>query len=704
MVGADQNLLKAEQLLEEASKAEVKNTEEALKIANQAKEIAVEFNLENVIAKCDMRKGRCHWISGNFDLAIKDLSESLELATKLEDHETQAEALIGLGNVYITMELIDQAIVNYNAALEVVEDKALDDQKTKIYNNLGTLHEDLRNFEKALEYYQKSYDMAKKTQDDYGEAIAHLNIGNVYLKSNHLKEAYENIKTAHSHAKKNQQHLFLAHCYYALGQYYQTKNDYKQSIIELKQGILSAEESNDFYILIRIHLELANAFDNIKKVDEAKKYFEKAFTFAKQMNSKEFMPKVHEQLANFYERNHFKEEAFLHYKAYHDSNKIVQENRRIERIKTIEFQTKLESAVKESNTYRKLTSELRKNYKQMKVLSEIGRSLTATNQIEEIYDQLYENINKLMNANVLLVGFFNEETSSIDFNLKIENNVKYDKFSLSLNNENSLAVYSFSKKRSLKIDNVKKEYQHYIKEVSTSSGGMMLSAMYAPLVVENKAIGVLSIQAKNKATYNETHQVLFETLASYLAIALNNALHSKELARLNQKFKSLSEKDGLTGIPNRRIFDQQYKIMWNNASIKQIPLSMIFVDVDDFKDFNDYYGHLVGDEVIRKVAQFLQDFKDDDMFLARYGGDEFVILCHLDEKEVIKFSDKLKRQFEDNVDVKNINDSLSISMGIGTIIPDKEDSGNKFLNFVDTQLYESKSEGKDKVTFKNYKE
>ena len=704
MVGADQNLLKAEQLLEEASKAEVKNTEEALKIANQAKEIAVEFNLENVIAKCDMRKGRCHWISGNFDLAIKDLSESLELATKLEDHETQAEALIGLGNVYITMELIDQAIVNYNAALEVVEDKALDDQKTKIYNNLGTLHEDLRNFEKALEYYQKSYDMAKKTQDDYGEAIAHLNIGNVYLKSNHLKEAYENIKTAHSHAKKNQQHLFLAHCYYALGQYYQTKNDYKQSIIELKQGILSAEESNDFYILIRIHLELANAFDNIKKVDEAKKYFEKAFTFAKQMNSKEFMPKVHEQLANFYERNHFKEEAFLHYKAYHDSNKIVQENRRIERIRTIEFQTKLESAVKESNTYRKLTSELRKNYKQMKVLSEIGRSLTATNQIEEIYDQLYENINKLMNANVLLVGFFNEETSSIDFNLKIENNVKYDKFSLSLNNENSLAVYSFSKKRSLKIDNVKKEYQHYIKEVSTSSGGMMLSAMYAPLVVENKAIGVLSIQAKNKATYNETHQVLFETLASYLAIALNNALHSKELARLNQKFKSLSEKDGLTGIPNRRIFDQQYKIMWNNASIKQIPLSMIFVDVDDFKDFNDYYGHLVGDEVIRKVAQFLQDFKDDDMFLARYGGDEFVILCHLDEKEVIKFSDKLKRQFEDNVDVKNINDSLSISMGIGTIIPDKEDSGNKFLNFVDTQLYESKSEGKDKVTFKNYKE
>ncbi len=702
MVDVDQNLLKAEELLEAATKAEGKNTEEALKIANQAKEIAIKFNLENVIARSNMRKGRCHWISGNFDLAIKDLSEALELSTKLEDHETKAESLIGLGNVYITMELPDQAIVNYNSALEIVEEKSLDDQKTKIYNNLGTLHEDLKNFEKALEYYQKSYDMARKNQDAYGEAIAHLNMGNVYLKSERLGKAFENIKIAHKHAKENQQHLFLAHCYYALGQYYQVTKDYEQSITELKQGILSAEESNDFYILIRIYLELANAFDNVKKVNEAKKYFEKAFTFAKQMNSKEFMPKVHEQLAKFYERNNFKEEAFIHYKAYHESNTVVQENRRIERIKNIEFQTKLESAVQESNTYRQLTSELRKNYKQMKVLSEIGRSLTATNQIEEIYDQLYENINKLMVADVLLVGFYNEQSNAIDFNLKIENNKKYDKFSLSLENDSSLSVYSFLKKRSLKIDNMNKEYKHYIKEVKTSSGGMMFSAMYAPLIVENKAIGVLSIQAKNKATYNETHKVLFETLASYLAIALNNALHSKELARLNKKFKALSEKDGLTGIPNRRVFDQQYKIMWNNASIKQIPLSMIFIDIDDYKEFNDYYGHLVGDEVIRKVATFLDDFKEDDMFLARYGGDEFVIICHKNKQEVESFAEILKNQFKEKVNIKNNDDSLSISLGIGTIIPKESDDGNKFLNFVDAQLYKSKSKGKDHVTSKNY--
>ncbi len=703
MNDVNEPLQSAKDLLKKASITEGKSTEDALKIASEALLLGEKFDFNDIKAESNMRIGRCFWISGDFTQATNHLSQALKLSTKFELHETKAESLIGLGNVYITMELIDQAINYYNTALNIIEEKGLNKQKSKIYNNLGTLHEDLKNFESALEYYQKSYGKAKNNDDEYGQAIAHLNMGNVHLKLDQLAKAYEHITTAFNHAYKHQENLFLAHCYYAFGQYYRKKKIYMRSIGQLKKGIKTAEKSKDFYILVRIYIELANAFDNVKKVKSAKEHFEQAFTLAKKMNSKEFMPKIHEELAQFYDRNLFKDEAYIHYKAYFDSSKIVLENRRKERIKNIEFQTKLKDSVQETKTYRLLSTELRKNYIQMKVLSDIGRGMTATNNINEIFNQVYDNVNKLMNADALLLGFHNEADKSLDFNLNIENNVRLDKFSLDLKNEHSLSVHSFLKQRSIKIDNIKKDYKHYIKNISTTRGELMHSSMYAPLIVEGNAIGVVSIQAKQKATYNDMHKVLFETLASYLAIAVNNALHSKELAKLNKKLKNLSERDGLTGVPNRRVFDELYASIWKNEKSPNDILSVLFIDIDNFKDYNDNYGHLVGDEVIIKVAKCLEQNVGDEQFLARYGGDEFVVLLPgLNKQEATEVAKQLKAKITNMNKNQNINASLTISMGIGTVCLNDVTEPLDFLEFVDAQLYESKKRGKNKLTAKDF--
>ena len=692
-----------ETLLENATEAERRNTEEALKIANEALNISKKHGLDEQVARSQMRIGRCHWISGDFDAAITYLNHALEGAMKLEDHETKAEALIGLGNVYITMELTDQAIQNYHTALSLVREKGLADQETKILNNLGTLHEDLHNYHTALEYYRDTYKKAQEISSEYGMAIAHLNMGNVYLELGELTQALKNIKRAYQHGKANNQTLLLAHSYYSFGQYYQKTEAYHESIRHLKHGIKNAEESKDFYILVRIYIELANAFDKIADVKAAQAHFEKAYTFAKRMNSAEFMPRVHEQLALFYERNKMRDDAYKHYKAYFDSSKIVQENRRKERIKNIEFQTKLKDAIQETRTYRSLSDELQKNFNQLQVLSKIGRSMTATHDIKTIFEQLYDNINELMRADTLMVGFHDEVKRTLDFDLFIEKNAQQETFSLSLDNKKSLSVYSLRNRKTLKFDDVEKEHKTFVEAVATSRGSMMLSAMYAPLIVEGETIGVLSIQARKRNTYTAMHKVLLETLASYLAIAIKNARRSKELAQLNKQLKALSELDGLTGIPNRRMFDETYGPLLSETQARNKPFSLLFIDIDDLKEFNDSYGHLHGDEVIIEVAHYLQENKEESFFVARYGGDEFVMLLPGVDLDAAKaYAQKLTDSLMEIKERKGFEDMVTVSIGLGTVEPDDTVSPEDLLAFVDERLYESKDRGKNRITAKRY--
>ena len=110
-------------------------------------------------------------------------------------------------------------------------------------------------------------------------------------------------------------------------------------------------------------------------------------------------------------------------------------------------------------------------------------------------------------------------------------------------------------------------------------------------------------------------------------LRLRSETQSEELAKANTELRKLSSRDGLTGLPNRRYFDSQYQAEWERAAKNSWGLSVVMLDVDHFKTFNDRYGHGYGDEVLQRVANLLGDvLRSKDDFIARYGGDEFVIV------------------------------------------------------------------------------
>ncbi|MDD3067899.1 MAG: diguanylate cyclase [Acholeplasmataceae bacterium] len=699
------NLDYVESLLEKALDAEQKNTDEALKLATEALELSKKYTFKKQEARSDVRIGRCHWINGNYNEAIEFLTEGLAITDNINESYTKSDALIGLGNVYVTIGLLDQAITHYNNALSIAESHGYGELESKIYNNIGTLHEDLKNYPLALDYYQKSLAKTVEMDDGYGTVIANINIGNVYLSLNDLEKSEKYILESVTYGNNNQKTLLLAHCYYSLGRLYKEKKDFKESIKYLRLGIDKANESKDLYILFRIYIEHSLVCGLVENYKNAENYLLKAFELSKQIGMDELMPRIHESMAKFYEKNNQSDLAYKHFQAYFQASKVVEENRRIERIKSVEYQSKLTASLEETRIYRQLSNELRRSYQQMHILSNIGQAMTSTHELSDIFEQLYENVNLLMNAESLGVGLYVPEANALRFDLFIEKGQALDPFDLSLDNKKSWSVFSFVNRQTIKINDIEKEYQKYIEGFAATRGHLNYSAMYAPLMVEGEVIGVFSIQAKEKNAYSDNDKDLIQTLASYLAIAIKNIMKTEELAKLNNKLKILSEKDGLTGVANRRLYDEMIPKLWNQAIDANEPLSMMIVDIDNFKDFNDHYGHMTGDEVIKKVASLLLDGRrNEEDFVARYGGDEFIMLlpnCNLDEANLL--ASKLQNELHSINESFNIKKDVTISIGISTTHPNSHKAIDNFVSLADLQLYASKESGKNKISSTIYK-
>lgn len=184
-----------------------------------------------------------------------------------------------------------------------------------------------------------------------------------------------------------------------------------------------------------------------------------------------------------------------------------------------------------------------------------------------------------------------------------------------------------------------------------------------------------------------------------LEARVRSRTHELELS--NRQLAAISATDGLTGIPNRRQFDETLTTEWNRARRNDQKLMLAMLDVDLFKQYNDRYGHQAGDEVLRRVAaELTTHVRRNGDFVARYGGEEFaIILQSTGEKHARAFADTICREIEQLQLPHDMSPfkSLTVSVGVAVFTPDAHSSITDFLKAADTALYRAKQQGRNRV-------
>lgn len=250
------------------------------------------------------------------------------------------------------------------------------------------------------------------------------------------------------------------------------------------------------------------------------------------------------------------------------------------------------------------------------------------------------------------------------------------------------------------------------------------SELSIPIMSGNKLIGVLDIQSDELNAFNQGDVVAMETLCTQISIGIENAnlfkkaqfeieerkIIAKKLKKLNTKLNKANDKlnqlasiDGLTNIANHRSFQDFYDYEWKRALRHQDPISIVMIDIDFFKRYNDCYGHQEGDECLKQIAKVIKNCarRSSDLS-ARYGGEEFIIVLPDADIEEAGIIAERCRNSVINLRLEHKNSKtakyITISSGCASVIPEKGSEQSLLIKAADRALYNSKENGRNRVS------
>ena len=255
--------------------------------------------------------------------------------------------------------------------------------------------------------------------------------------------------------------------------------------------------------------------------------------------------------------------------------------------------------------------------------------------------------------------------------------------------EDSLSTRAIREHRPWKSDDVTLDFPTYVQ--LGDGNNTIRSSLGVPLIAHGDVIGLLTFDSKQTNFYTDKHLKIAQAFSSPVAIALENA-------RMHGDTYQLVMQDALTGVGSRYAFDLNSKYFFEKAKREDRIISIAMLDLDWFKKINDDFGHLAGDKLLRIVCQTCDKSLRTTDFIARYGGDEIVILFPDTSPET---SEKIVSRICRDVSMltfEKIDRPVTLSAGIYGSQIVKNTSLEEFLHNADKALYQSKKNGRNRIT------
>ncbi len=340
-------------------------------------------------------------------------------------------------------------------------------------------------------------------------------------------------------------------------------------------------------------------------------------------------------------------------------------------------------------------TEIRMHMDELLAIYNLGKVINSNLNLDSVIDLAVSTTSKIMKSPLCSVRILDPESKFLvlrgSYGLSDEYLRKGD-----IRIGESIAGRVVLDKQPIAIEDVSQDSRIHAPDYAVREG--ITSLLCVPLIAKNKSIGVITIYSFEVHKFSDDEIRLLSTFASQISVAIENA-------RLYEETRHLAITDGLTNIYNHKFFREQLALETHRAERYSRDLSLIMIDVDNFKLYNDTYGHPAGDLALIQLAKIIMNFARKIDIVARYGGEEFtIILPETDCIKALDFADRIRNLLNDYNFIEDINKkiqlkknvSLTISAGISTFPTDAKTDAD-LINNADHALYMAKNSGKNRV-------